>query len=164
MIARALGAQVIAVDIKDESLKLARKLGAVATINASGNNDTVEQVKTLSHGGVHVSIDALGSDITCYNSVSNLRKRGKHIQVGLMIGKHKNAKVPMDKVLADELEIIGSHGMQAYKYPDMLEMIKNGKLQPEKLIEKTISLQEATTALPAMKKFDNKGVWVINSF
>jgi alcohol dehydrogenase len=54
--------------------------------------------------------------------------------------------------------------MQAYKYPDMLEMIKNGKLQPEKLIEKTISLQEATTALPAMKKFDNKGVWVINSF
>ncbi len=164
MIARALGAQVIAVDIKDASLKLAKKLGAVATINASGNNDTVEQVKTLSHGGVHVSIDALGSDITCYNSVSNLRKRGKHIQVGLMTGKHKNAKVPMDKVLADELEIIGSHGMQAYKYPDMLEMIKNGKLQPEKLIEKTISLQEATTALPAMKKFDNKGVWVINSF
>ena len=71
---------------------------------------------------------------------------------------------PMDKVLADELEIIGSHGMQAYKYPDMLEMIKNGRLQPDKLIEKTISLQEATTALPGMNSFDNKGVLVINSF
>ena len=164
MIAQALGAQVIAIDIKDESLKLAKKLGAIATINASQNNDTVDQVKTISNGGVHVSIDALGSDITCYNSVSNLRKRGKHIQVGLMTGKHKNPKVPMDKVLADELEIIGSHGMQAYKYPNMLEMIKNGKLQPEKLIEKTISLQEATIALPGMNTFDNNGIWVINSF
>ena len=164
MIAQALGAQVIAVDINDESLKLAKNLGAIATINASQNDDIVEQVKSLSHGGVHVSIDALGSDITCYNSVSNLRKRGKHIQVGLMTGKHKNSKIPLDKVVSDELEIIGSHGMQAYKYPDMLEMIKNGKLHPEKLIEKTISLQEATIALPGMNKFDNKGVWVINSF
>ncbi|MEL4455679.1 zinc-dependent alcohol dehydrogenase family protein [Lutimonas vermicola] len=164
MIARALGAQVIAVDIKDASLKLAKKLGAMATINASQNNDIAEQVKTISNGGVHVSIDALGSDITCYNSVSNLRIRGKHIQVGLMTGKDKKAKVPMDKVLADELEIIGSHGMQAHKYPDMLEMIKNGKLQPEKLIEKTISLQEATIALPGMTKFDTHGVCVINSF
>lgn len=164
MIAQAMGAQVIAVDIKDESLKLAKRLGAFATINASENNDTVEQVKSISQGGVHVSIDALGSDTTCYNSVSNLRKRGKHIQVGLMTGRYKDSKVPMDKVLADELEIIGSHGMQAYKYPDMLEMIKNGKLQPEKLIEKTISLQEATIALPEMNNFDNKGVWVINSF
>jgi alcohol dehydrogenase len=164
MIAHALGAQVIAVDIKDESLELAKELGAIATVNASKSNDTVEEVKTLSHGGVHVSIDALGSEITCYNSVSNLRKRGKHIQVGLMTGEHKNPKVPMDKVLADELEIIGSHGMQAYRYPDMLEMIKKGKLQPDKLIEKTISLQEATIALPEMTNFNNSGVWVVNSF
>ena len=70
----------------------------------------------------------------------------------------------MDKILADELEIIGSHGMQAYKYPDMLEMIKSGKLQPEKLIEKTISLKESTLALPNMDKFDHKGIWVIDSF
>jgi len=164
MIAHTLGAQVIAVDIKDESLELAKKLGAVATINAAQCDDTVEQVKSISKGGVHVSLDAFGSDITCYNSVSNLRKRGKHIQVGLMMGEHKDSKVPMDKVLAGELEIIGSHGMQAYKYPEMLEMIKNGRLRPEKLIEKTISLQEATIALPGMNSFDNKGVLVINSF
>jgi hypothetical protein len=43
-------------------------------------------------------------------------------------------------------------------------MITNGKLQPEKLIEKAISLQEATIALPNMNKFDHKGVLVINSF
>ena len=164
MIAQALGAQVIAIDIKDESLELAKKLGAMATVNASRADEVIDRVKTISQGGVHVSIDALGSEITCYNSISSLRKRGKHIQVGLMTGDHKNSSVPMDKVLADELEIIGSHGMQAHRYPGMLEMIKTGKLQPEKLIEKTISLQDATTALPGMKNFDNVGVSVITSF
>ncbi len=164
MIANALGAQVIAIDINDETLEFAKELGAMATINAAQNTNIVEHIKTISHGGVHVSVDALGSAITCFNSIANLRKRGKHIQVGLMTGNHKNPKIQMDKILADELEIIGSHGMQAYKYPDMLEMIKSGKLQPEKLIEKTISLKESTLALPNMDRFDHKGVWVIDSF
>ncbi|MEH6535945.1 MAG: zinc-dependent alcohol dehydrogenase family protein [Psychroserpens sp.] len=164
MIAHALGAQVIAIDINGETLDFAKELGAIATINARGNTNIVEQIKTISHGGVHVSIDALGSPNTCYNSIANLRKRGKHIQVGLMTGNHKNPKVPMDLILANELEVIGSHGMQAYKYPEMLEMIKNGKLHPEKLIDKTISLKESTDALPNMGNFDHKGVWVIDSF
>ncbi|MDU8885029.1 zinc-dependent alcohol dehydrogenase family protein [Yeosuana sp. MJ-SS3] len=164
MIANALGAQVIAIDINDEPLNLAKKLGAISTINGFNNPHIVEQVKSLTKGGAHVSMDALGSATTCFNSIANLRKRGRHIQVGLMTGGHTNAKVPMDKVLANELKIIGSHGMQAYKYPELLEMIKNGKLHPEKLIEKTISLEESTQALPNMNKFDHKGVWLIDSF
>ena len=81
-----------------------------------------------------------------------------------MTGDHQHPKIPMDRVLADELEIIGSHGMQAYKYSEMLEMIKSRKLHPEKLIERTISLQEATKALPEMNQFKNKGVLVIDKF
>jgi alcohol dehydrogenase len=81
-----------------------------------------------------------------------------------MTGAHQHPKVPMDKVLANELEIIGSHGMQAFKYPEMLDMIKNGKLMPQKLIERTISLEESTSALPNMDRFENKGILVINSF
>ena len=164
MIANALGAQVIAVDINDKTLSFAKEMGANITINATNNNDIVEHIKSLTNGGAHVSVDALGSQITCFNSISNLRKRGKHIQVGLMTGNHQHPKVPMDQVLANELEIIGSHGMQAFKYPEMLEMIKSGKLNPERLIEKTITLKEATIALPNMNKFENKGILVINSF
>ncbi|GAA0892798.1 zinc-dependent alcohol dehydrogenase family protein [Fulvivirga kasyanovii] len=164
MIANALGAQVIAVDINDETLSLARALGAAETINARNNSNVIAEIKSLTDGGAHVSIDALGNPVTCFNSIANLRKRGKHIQVGLMTGEHKHPKIPMDLVVANELEVIGSHGMQAYKYPEMLEMIKSGKLKPQKLIEKTISLQDAITALPAMSKFENKGVLVINSF
>lgn len=164
MIANALGAKVIAIDINDETLALAKELGAVEIINANKSADVIAEVKSLSNGGVHVSVDALGNPITCFNSVANLRKRGKHIQVGLMTGDNKHPKVPMDAVIANELEIIGSHGMQAFKYSEMLEMIKNGKLKPQKLIERTISLENAITALPNMDKFENKGALVINSF
>lgn len=164
MIANALGAQVIAIDIHNDTLDLAKSLGASYTINASKENNIAATVKAITKGGAHVSMDALGSQTTCFNSISNLRKRGKHIQVGLMTVDHQHPSVPMDRVLADELEIIGSHGMQAHQYPKMLEMISNGALQPEKLIEKTISLDEAAILLPNMDKFENKGVLVINSF
>lgn len=164
MIANALGAQVIAVDINDDTLHFAKEIGAIATINTTNSPDVVTHIKALTHGGAHVSVDALGSQTTCFNSISNLRKRGKHIQIGLMAGEHQNPKIPMDKVIANELEIIGSHGMQAFKYPEMLDMIKNGKLNPKKLIERTITLEESIVALPEMDKFQNKGILVINSF
>lgn len=164
MIATALGAQVTAIDIDPATLVLAQELGATTVINALQNDQVVDAIKTATGGGAHVSLDALGSAITCFNSIACLRKRGKHIQVGLMTGDHQHPKVPMDRVLADELEIIGSHGMQAFRYTDMLAMIKQGRLQPENLIEKTISLTDAIEALPAMNNFKNKGVLVIDTF
>jgi len=164
MIAEALGAQITAIDINEKTLSFAKELGATSIINATNNSNIVEEIKSITQGGAHVSIDALGSAETCFNSISGLRKRGKHIQVGLMTDDHKHPNVPMDRVLANELEIIGSHGMQAYKYPEMLKMISEGKLHPEKLIERTISLEEATIALPNMNNFENTGVLVINSF
>lgn len=164
MIANALGAEVIAVDINSDNLKLAKQLGASTIINALSNDNIIEEIKDLTNGGVHVSVDALGSQETCFNSVSNLKKRGKHIQVGLMTEDHIHPKIPMDRVIANELEIKGSHGMQAYKYPEMLQMIIDGKLQPKKLIEKTINLEEATKLLPKMNEFKHQGVMVINSF
>ncbi len=164
MIANALGAQTIAVDINEENLKLAKTLGAVATINAHSKENIVDAIKELTNGGAHVSIDALGSQTTCYNSISSLRKRGKHIQVGLMTEGHRHPQLPMDQVIAHELEIIGSHGMQAHKYPEMLKMIRNGKLHPEKLVGRTISLEEAATELPKMNDFRNTGVLIIDSF
>ncbi|MEQ9007123.1 MAG: zinc-binding dehydrogenase, partial [Ekhidna sp.] len=115
-------------------------------------------------GGSHVSIDALGSQDTCFNSISSLRKRGRHIQVGLMTGDHQHPKIPMDQVLAKELEIVGSHGMQAFRYPKMLKMITDGILKPQRLIEKTMSLEDAISALPSMNKFEHSGALVINSF
>ena len=164
MIAAAAGANVIGVDIDDEKLRLAKQVGANFAINSRKVENVSEELKKMTLRGAHLSIDALGSQETCFNSVSCLRKRGKHIQVGLMTGDHKHPKIPMDQVVANELEILGSHGMQAFRYADIFEMIKSGKLKPELLVGKTISLEEAPNALVNMDKFENLGVTVINKF
>ena len=164
MIASALGAQVIAIDINDDTLQLAKELGASVTINSRKSANVVGEVQELTKGGAHVSLDALGHQETCFNSIANLRKRGKHIQVGLMTGDHHHPKVPMELVIANELEILGSHGMQAHKYPEVLEMILSGKLKPEKMLERTVSLKDSVELLPKMDQFKESGVTVINRF
>lgn len=163
-IAAGAGANVIAVDIDDEKLQLAKKLGASFFINAKKTENVPDEIVKLSGRGAHLSIDALGSQETCFNSISCLRKRGKHIQVGLTTGDHQHPKIPMDKVVSRELEILGSHGMQAFRYEAVFEMIKSGKVQPNLMIGKTISLNEAPEALMNMNKFENLGVTVINRF
>ncbi len=163
MIASALGADVIAVDINPQQLELAKSLGATHCINAT-DTDVIKAIKDLSDGGAHVSIDALGSSITSANSVCSLRKRGRHVQIGLMHADDKWAKMPMAQVIAKELQIMGSHGMQAWRYPDMLAMIASGKLEPNKLIGKTVSLEEAAIELTKMGDFGQQGVTVIDRF
>ena len=164
MIANALGANVIAIDIGAKQLAFASELGAITTINAIETDNVVDAVREISQGGAHVSIDALGSQQTCFNSIANLRKRGKHIQVGLMTGDHQHPRIPMDRVLADELEVIGSHGMQAFRYKEMLAMITHGKLMPEKLVGELISLEDSLDALAKLDQFSNIGMTVINKF
>ena len=164
MIARALGAQVVAIDVAQDKLDFARSIGANVAIDARETPDIPAAVRDITHGGAHVSIDALGSPQTCFNSVACLAKRGKHIQVGLLLAEHSRPALPMDQVLAKELEIIGSHGMQAHRYPAMLELIRTGQLQPAKLLGRTISLAESVTALPSMDRDASLGVTLINSF
>jgi len=164
MIACALGANVVAVDIADDKLALARSLGAAATVNAAKVADVVEAVLEITGGGAHVSLDALGHPATCFNSISNLRKRGRHIQVGLMLGEHSLPQIPMGKVIGNELEILGSHGMQAHRYDAMMAMIQSGRLAPEKLVGRKISLEQSIEALTGMDRFEAVGVTVVDRF
>ncbi len=164
MIARALGAQVIGVDIKDETLEFAKTIGAQHVINARRENQVAAAIHDLTGGGAHVSIDALGSRETCRNSVLSLRKRGRHVQVGLMVADYKDAPLPMNAVIAKELEIVGSHGMQAHAYEPLLRMILSKQLNPRALIKKTVTLEEAPAELYAQGDFRGVGVVVIDQF
>ena len=164
MIANAVGANVVAIDIDNEKLALARELGAVRSINGIEEKDVPEAVIELTKGGAHVSLDALGHPTTCFNSIQNLRPRGKHVQVGLMLGDHTTPQVPMAKVIGKELEILGSHGMQAHRYGAMLDIINTGKLDPARLVGDKISLDEAPEALMNMDKFQSVGATVITKF
>lgn len=163
IIGSALGLQVIAIDIDDQKLERAISLGALHTINAQ-KTDVVQSIKDVSLGGAHVSMDALGSSITSQNSICCLRKRGRHVQIGLTLAEEAFVSIPMYQVIAKELTIIGSHGMQAHRYPEMLAMIETGKLKPEALIGKTISLEMAGEELASMGTFRQQGVTVIHQF
>lgn len=164
MIANAVGANVIAIDIDDAKLALAKQLGAVATLNGADVADVPEAVMEITKGGVHVSLDALGHPVTCFNSIQNLRRRGKHVQVGLMLADHATPQVPMAKIIGQELEILGSHGMQAHRYGAMLDMIRFGKLDPARLVGDRISLSDAPKSLMDMDKFQSVGATVITEF
>jgi alcohol dehydrogenase len=163
MIANALGAQVIGVDIRAEALQLARTLGADHVLDAN-RPELISAIQDLTGGGAHLSVDALGSRATCRNSILSLRKRGRHVQVGLMLADQSDPPLPMDRVIAWELELLGSHGMQAHAYPSMLAMIVAGKLDPGRLIRTTIPLEGAAAELEAMGRFGVTGVTVINHF
>lgn len=164
MIAVAQGARVIAVDIDDEALRLAEAVGASAAVDAAGQDWTVDAVRDLTDGGAHLSIDALGSCETCFNSIACLRKRGRHVQVGLMVGEDHHPAVPMHQVIANELEVLGSHGMQASRYGRMLEMISDGRLDPRRLVGETIGLDVAARDFDRRDGSRGPGVTVINEF
>lgn len=161
MIAAALGAQVIAVDIRRDRLEFARRCGAVVVINAA-EADPVAVIKDTTSGGAQISLDALGSRTTCWNSVKCLRKRGRHVQIGLMLGSDADPPVPMSAVIGNELEIIGSHGMQAFEYSRMFRMISSGALRPGVLISDRVTLTQAAELLPKMHEFPGHGVTVID--
>lgn len=162
MIASAAGANVIGVDLDPAKLALAKELGAVAAIDGKG--DVVEAIKEITKGGAHVSLDALGHPATMTNSILCLRPRGKHIQVGLMLGDHAAPAVPMPKIVGQEIELLGSHGMQAHRYGAMLDMVESGKLNPARLVGDKISIDAAPEALMNMDKFQSVGATVITSF
>jgi len=164
MIAEAMGARTIAIDITNEKLDFAKTIGASLTLNAKKTDDIASAILDLTNGGAHVSIDALGSTETCNNSIKCLRKKGKHIQVGLMNGNDSESPIAMGQIIFKELEILGSFGMQFHKYPEMLAMIESGKLEPEKLIGRTISLEDSTFTLPNMNSFEEIGMAVIDRF
>ncbi|MFI2200848.1 zinc-dependent alcohol dehydrogenase family protein [Streptomyces sp. NPDC020192] len=161
MVAAASGARVVAVDVAPQALALARKFGAAECVDATGVSDTAAAVRELTDGGAHLSLDALGSPITCAASVNSLRRRGRHVQVGLLPSADGTTPVPLARAIALELELLGSHGMAAHAYPEMLRLVRSGVLRPDRLVTSTIPLAAAPAALEAMGTAPGAGVTVI---
>jgi alcohol dehydrogenase len=81
-----------------------------------------------------------------------------------MAGKEKDPRLPMDIVIAKELQLFGSHGMAAHTYPELLQLIDKGILEPQKLIQGTVDLNEGIEILKNMDSFSYSGITVINEF
>lgn len=162
MVARSLGAEVIATDIDPAALDLARRVGAGTVMDAT-TGDVAQQIREVTGGGAAVAIDALGSVGTARAATECLAIRGRHVQIGLLppavVGDR--ATVPMHTVIARELQVLGSHGMPARDYPRMLADIASGRLAPEQLLGRTIGLEQAPAALVAMSEHTEPGVTII---
>jgi threonine dehydrogenase-like Zn-dependent dehydrogenase len=155
---------VIAVDLDDRKLELAKQIGANDVVNGK-KTDPVTAVMELTRGGADVSVDALGIAATCRNAVMSLRKRGRHVQVGLTSGAEKGeVSLPIDQIVFKEIQLTGSLAIQSFRYPAMLSMVNRGLLQPRKLITETIPIEKAFGVLEQMSKFENVGMSVINQF
>jgi alcohol dehydrogenase len=161
MIGAALGARVLAVDLSAAALERARELGAEAVVDA-GTGGTAAAIGEITGGGAHVSIDALGSPAVAADSVTCLRRRGRHVQVGLLPPAQGRPDVPMDRVIGRELQVLGSHGMPAHAYPELLGLIAAGRLDPRPLITRHVALGDAGRALAEVGK--QPGIAVVTSF
>lgn len=161
-IANALGANVIAIDINEKSLEVARKMGAVHTLNA-GEGNVAEAVKEYTKGGVDVSVDALGIAATCLNSVMSLKKRGRHLQIGLTSRAEEGfVSLPVDMIVAMELQLIGTIGMQPRRYNAMLNMVQSGKLRPGEMVTSVIPVDEVPGVIDAMGSYGTVGTTVVS--
>ncbi|TDL07467.1 alcohol dehydrogenase [Mycolicibacterium obuense] len=165
MIGKALGANVIAVDRNPSALAAAAALGADHTLVAGDGRtaaDTAADVHEITGGGGDVGVDAVGHEATCELSILSLRRHGRHVQVGLLPPVDGHPRLPMDRVIAWEISVLGSHGMAAADYPPMMAMIERGDLRPQDLIERTIGLGEAAAALPTVDTASPVGVTIID--
>ncbi|KUI24750.1 alcohol dehydrogenase [Mycobacterium sp. IS-1742] len=160
-IAAAFGARVIAVDREPGALEMARTLGAEHTLLADGS-DTAARVHDLTGGGSHVSVDAVGSPTALADAIHSLRRRGRHVQIGLLPNVTGHPAVPMDRVIAWELDVLGSHGMAAVDYPAMLQLIEAGRLRPQAMVERVVGLAEGAHLLPLVGTAAPVGVTLID--
>ncbi len=158
MIAKSQGASVFAVDINDAALEIAESLGA-ETINSS-KIDPVAYIQDL--GGADVAVDALGSQATASASVLSLARRGRHLQLGLLLTADGLTDIPMSRVIAWELDLLGSHGMAARDYPEMLQLVASGALNPAALITREVGLIEGAKALTELDSQPFGGITIIN--
>jgi alcohol dehydrogenase len=165
MIGQAIGASTLAIDVNAQALDLARTLGATRTLNVSGIADVGAAVREATGGGAHVSLDALGITATFHNSIRGLRKMGRHVQVGMPLGRHAEPTVPLlELVYSRQISIMGTRGIPASRFPALFAMIAAGRIDPARLVTKTIGLDQAGDALAAMNGYTGVGITVIDRF
>ncbi|MDN5686713.1 MAG: zinc-dependent alcohol dehydrogenase family protein [Brachybacterium sp.] len=149
MVARGAGAEVIAIDVSEHALTAAAELGA--SVIASGA-DVADRVREATGGGAHVTLDALGSAATARSAIGSLRPRGRHVQVGLLLGEDADPSLPMGRVIGQELQILGSHGLAVAEYRELLAEIASGRLDLGRTVGRLLELEDLPAAMLAMDR------------
>lgn len=143
MIAKALGATVIVVDMLDERLDVAKDLGADHIINGR-NVDVLEEISRITNGkGADAAIDCSGSPYAENNALDCVKAHGR---VGF-IGESKETTIkPSEQLIRKQITVMGSWYFPIHEYEEIADFIVRKELPVEKLVTHTFKLEEAETA------------------
>lgn len=149
---RLAGARpLVAIDIDDNKLELASRLGATTTIN-SRSRDVVEEVLELTGGGAAWVIEAIGRPDTLRGAVQMLRPRGTVVAVGLgAVGQ--TFEVPINELVQRQKRVVGSlygSSVPALDLPAIFELYRSGGLPLDELIGARYALEDVTEAFDAL--------------
>jgi 6-hydroxycyclohex-1-ene-1-carbonyl-CoA dehydrogenase len=148
-IAAAVGAQVIAVDIVEEKLEWAKKLGAKKTFNSSAFDRIDKQIRKETAGGADVGFEALGNPVVQSQTFNSLRGGGRFVVVGFATAP---MKLNTGKVMYREMEIVGSLGCRAVDYPRVIELARQGKIKVKELVTARYRLDEINQGLDGLRR------------
>jgi 6-hydroxycyclohex-1-ene-1-carbonyl-CoA dehydrogenase len=155
--ATAAGGNVIAIDLNDDRLAIARQLGAEETINPEGVERLDKHVRRLTRGGVDVAFEAIGSPGTIELAFSLLRKGGRLCLIGY---SDQPVSISAARLMFFELEIVGSLGCGGGDYPEIVELVRQGTLQLDPVVSGTVPLEEIETGFDRLRR--GEGVrWVV---
>jgi alcohol dehydrogenase len=167
MIAVAVGVgKIIVVDISRTALDKALQLGATHAVmsTADENDHVVNEVKQLTDGeGSPLTVDAAGFAKSCEGAIYSTRPGGRMIQVGLPLGDVL-PQVPMSLVAGKELELVGSHGASADTVGELLDLVASGKLDPSRIVDQEVTLEEGVQVLQDMDRSSPLGMTMITRF
>ena len=163
LLGRALGARVVVTDIVGEKLSHARDLGADAAVNASGGR-AAKEIREVTGGGAHVSVEALGFPATVEASIACLRPLGRHVQVGMPVGNHAVQPVDLNTVYMGNLALYGTRGMPSHRYPSLLSLIEGGHVDLAPIVAREVGLSDVSAELATFDGPAPPGVAVITDF
>jgi len=160
----ALGARVVAVDRSTAALELAGRLGATDLVTVAdgpaGPAGVADEVRAAT-GGAHVAVDAIGGAGPAASAILSLRPQGRHVQIGLF--PTATADLPIGRVIRDEIDVLGVHGLSASRLPQVLELAATGALDLRPMVTSRIGLEDVAVALPAMARSAGAGVSVVTA-
>jgi 6-hydroxycyclohex-1-ene-1-carbonyl-CoA dehydrogenase len=147
-VAAAMGARVVAVDLSDDKLSWARKLGASDTVNPAGVDRLDKELRRLTGGGADIAFEVVGKPATQEQALSSLKTGGRVIFVGY---SPDTMTLNSGRVMFRELEVMGSLGCRPVDYPRVLEMVRQGRIQLEPLVTHRFPLERILEAFDTLR-------------
>ncbi|MHB8278358.1 MAG: zinc-binding dehydrogenase, partial [Candidatus Humimicrobiaceae bacterium] len=148
---KALGATIIAVDILDSRLELAKKAGAEYTINSKIKN-AVEEIRKITKGvGADKAIDCSGNPKAQNDALDCVKKMGSAAFVGESKATQFN---PSEQWLRKKLMVVGSWYFPTWEYPEIADLIVSKKLHLDKFVTNIFSLEDAPKAYELFDEYE----------